>query len=176
MAPSRLSLAHDLFMAAFPFHVAFDSALRIVQAGHVLRRLCPDVTDGGRLQESFTIKRPNVRATFEGIQEQADSLFILESLSNGMLLKGQMLPDAGQQVIMFLCSPWLTDLSSAKDLGLSLGDFAIHDPVADFLFLLQTKNTALADVNSLAEKLRQQRAELQRAHDDLEDLVQERTA
>ena len=102
MTPSRVSLPHDLLMSAFPFHVAFDSALRIVQAGQVLRRLCPDVTDGGPLQESFRIKRPNIQGTFVSIQEHADSLFILESLSNGMLLKGQMLPDASQRVIMFL--------------------------------------------------------------------------
>ena len=102
--------------------MAFVSDLTIVQAGHVLRRLYPDVANRGPLKESVKIKRPNLRVTFPGIQEQADALFILESLTNRMVLRGQMLLDSNQDVIMFLMLPLGSKILFAGDLGLSLGD------------------------------------------------------
>ena len=176
MTPPRLGLSSDLFITAFPFHVAFDRDMRIVQAGRVLRRLCPKLSPGSPLHQLFEISRPRIQFTFEAIREQSQSLFILESLDTRLRLKGQMLPDDRRGVVFFLCSPWLTELAAAEALGLSLSDFAIHDPVADFLFLLQSKDSALSDLNRLAMKLRARSVELQKARSQLEARVQERTA
>lgn len=61
---------------------------------------------------------------------------------------------------IFLGSPWITDTTSLAPLGIKLKDFAIHDPIVDFLFLLQAQNTALADAKKLTSELKQQRAQL----------------
>ena len=175
MALSRLGLSPELFVTAFPFHVAFDRDMRIVQAGGVIRRLCPKLSPGSPLHQRFKISRPHVQFTFEAIRKQSQSLFILESRDSSLILKGQMMPDDRQGVMFFLCSPWLTKLAAAEALELSLDDFAIHDPVADFLFLLQSKDSALSDLNRLAMKLQEQRADLQKARSELEIRVQERT-
>jgi diguanylate cyclase (GGDEF)-like protein len=74
-----------------------------------------------------------------------------------------MLYDASQSLLFFVGSPWITNFADLKGFGLELSDFAIVDPIADFLVLNQTQNTALQDTRRLAEKLTQQRRELQRA-------------
>ncbi|WP_223280263.1 hypothetical protein [Nostoc sp. PA-18-2419] len=40
-------------------------------------------------------------------------------------------------MIFFLGSPSITDATNLAPLGIKLKDFAIHDPIVDFLFLLQ---------------------------------------
>jgi len=177
MARSRLGLSPDLFVTAFPFHVVFDRDMRVLQAGRVLHRLCPKLSPGTLLHQHFEINRPHIQFTFEAIREQSQSLFLLESLQDrALVLKGQMLPNDRRGVMFFLCSPWLTELASAAALDLSLDDFAVHDPVTDFLFLLQSKDSALSDLNMLAMKLQEQRAELQKAHGELEARIHEQAA
>ena len=67
-----------------------------------------------------------------------------------------------RDVVLFLCSPWLSDTSDLRDLGLRLEDFAIHDPIADFLFTLQAQKTALEDAKKLTDQLGDEREKLQR--------------
>ncbi|MFQ5791799.1 MAG: diguanylate cyclase, partial [Acidobacteriota bacterium] len=167
MASKRLGLPSALLRAVFPFHLAFDRHLEIVQVGDVLKRICPGLSVGGRLDENFRISRPNTRPEFDSLRELSRSVFILESRYIPLQLKGQMLYNEGQDVMLFLCSPWVTDLATLGPLGLSLNDFAVHDPIADFLFLLQAQNTALSDRKKLARKLATQRAELRASNEEL---------
>ena len=46
---------------------------------------------------------------------------------------------------------------------LKVSDFALHDPVADFLFLLQAQTTSLKDAKRLADKLAKQKIEIRKA-------------
>ncbi|MBD2607083.1 histidine kinase [Scytonema hofmannii FACHB-248] len=163
MVPPHLSLSPELFTKAFPFHFVFNRSREIIQAGDVLERLSPESLVGNQIEQHFQINRPNLIFDFDAIQKQSRSLFILEFLHNGMYLKGQMIYQEEQQVIFFLGSPWITDTASLAPLGIKLKDFAIHDPIADFLFLLQAKNTALADAEKLTTELTQQRGELRKA-------------
>lgn len=163
MVPPHLSLSPELFTKAFPFHFVFNRSREIIQAGDVLERISPESLVGNQIEQHFQINRPKVTFDFDDIKKQSRSLFILEFIPNGMYLKGQMMYQEEQQVIFFLGSPWITDTASLAPLGIKLKDFAIHDPIADFLFLLQAKNTALADAEKLTTQLTQQRAELRKA-------------
>ncbi|MEH1921730.1 sensor histidine kinase [Nostoc sp.] len=109
---------------------------------------------------------------FDAISKQSRALFILEFLHNGMHLKGQMMYEPEQDVIFFLGSPWITNTTSLAPLGIKLKDFAIHDPIVDFLFLLQAQNIALADAKKLTGELKQQRAQLRSALQIKENLAE----
>lgn len=156
----RFSLPPHLFAEIFPFHLVFDRHMSIVQVGEVLQQKCPELSIGSQLEQHFQISRPNIKIEFDTIQKQSKSLFLLNSLHNVMQLKGQMIYVEQLEVMFFLCSPWITDIASLKDLGLTLNNFAIHDPVVDFLFLLQAQNSALSDAKKLTNELTRQRAEL----------------
>jgi hypothetical protein len=163
MITGNLSLPPHLFAKAFPFHFAFNCDREILQAGDALQRTSPETLINSVLEHHFQIIRPSVALDFDAIKKQTRSLFMLESLHNGMQLKGQMMYVEEQDTIFFLGSPWVTDTSSLATYGIKLKDFAIHDPIVDFLFLLRTKNTALADAKKLTDELTQQRAQLRSA-------------
>ncbi|WGV23250.1 ATP-binding protein [Halotia branconii] len=161
MVPPHLTLSPELFARAFPFHFAFNRKREILQAGDVLERVSSSSLVGSQIEQHFNINRPNIAVDFDTINKKSRSLFLLEFIHNGMHLKGQMIYQQDQEVIFFLGSPWVTDTASLAPLGIKLKDFAIHDPITDFLFLLQAKNAALADTEKLTTELTHQRTELQ---------------
>ncbi|MEH2297962.1 MAG: ATP-binding protein [Nostoc sp.] len=172
MAPPHLTLSPELLAKAFPFHFAFSRNREIVQAGDVLGRISSESLVGKLIDQHFQINRPKILIDFDAISKQSRALFILEFLHNGMQLKGQMMYQPEQEVIFFLGSPWITDTTSLAPLGIKLKDFAIHDPIVDFLFLLQAQNTALADAKKLTGELKQQRAQLRSALQIKENLAE----
>ncbi len=171
MTNPHLGLSPQLFAQAFPFHFALNRAMEIVQAGEVIRRLTSENLIGSRFEEHFRISRPNITVDFEEINRKYKSLFLLELLSNEMQLKGQILCSEDEDIIFFLGSPWVTDKANLAPLGIKLKDFAIHDPIVDFLFLLQGTNAALADAKKLAQELTTQQLQLQAALRLKENLV-----
>jgi two-component system, NtrC family, sensor kinase len=157
------SLSPEMLMAAFPFHFIVDRELRVVQAGAVLQRICFDTLIGSQLEHYFQIHRPKVELNFDEIQRCLKSLFVLKSLHNEMQLKGQILYSPEQDLLFFLGSPWITDMSSLAPFGIKLKDFSIHDPVVDFIFLLQASNTSLKETKKLADELTHQQLQLKNA-------------
>ncbi|MBD2679830.1 MULTISPECIES: sensor histidine kinase [Nostoc] len=172
MAPPYLTLSPELLAKAFPFHLVFNRDRKIVQAGDVLERISPEPLVGKLIEQHFQINRPKILVDFDAISKQSRALFILEFLHNRMQLKGQMMYHPEQEVIFFLGSPWITDTTSLAPLGIKLKDFAIHDPIVDFLFLLQAQNTALADAKKLTGELKQQRTQLRSALQIKENLAE----
>ena len=168
MPTSSIGLGPQELSLAFPFHFAFDGESRIVQVGSVLQRLLPDIRPGAYFQDHFRIERPSVEPTFDTIRKRSHEFFMLESrASKALVLRGQMLPLEGRRAMVFLGSPWLTEVAELKNLGLTIRDFALHDPISDFLFLLRAQNASLADASTLAN-------ELAAINKELEERVEER--
>jgi signal transduction histidine kinase len=153
----------DVFATIFPFYIVLNRDLQMIHVGPVLKRLYPDILKNKDFQANFKIKRPNVLATFDAIRAQPRSLFLLESLDNGMQLKGQIIYVDYEEVILFLGSPWITDTNIMSKFKLKVSDFALHDPVVDFLFLLQAQTTSLGDAKRVADKLAKQKIEIRQA-------------
>jgi PAS domain S-box-containing protein len=151
--------------------------MKIVQVGEVIQRILkPIPLLDSSLEEHFHIKRPNCLASFEAICKHGRSLFLLQSHHKEMQLKGQMVYLEVHDHLLFIGSPWVTDIADLKKLDLSLNDFPIWDSVSDYLFLVQTKNTALADAKKLTAKLTNQRTELRSSEEQLKlalDAVEE---
>lgn len=153
MSAPVLNLSPEQFAAAFPFHIAFDERLRVLQAGSVLRRLCPDLIEGSALGEHFIVQRPVLqRMDYDAIRQHEKSLFVLQRRAGPLRLRGQFVVQ--DRRLVFLGSPWVAEMVDMTRLGLSLSDFAVHDPVVDLLFLLQTKNKSLDDGKVLSQRLR----------------------
>ena len=157
------SLSPHQLKQVFPFHLVLNQNLEIVQLGTGLERLYPEFSLGSRIKQHFEINYPSLAVTFEAIREQSDSLFVLESRQNNMQLRGQMVYVEESNVIFFIGSPWITDVADLAPLGLTLDDFAIHEPIADFLLLLQAQKTLLSEARELTEQLNKQQAQLREA-------------
>jgi signal transduction histidine kinase len=62
--------------------------------------------------------------------------------------------------ILFVGSPWISDVTELNRFELKLSDFAIHESISDFLFLIQAQNNSIVDMNKLTTKLTVQKEEL----------------
>jgi PAS domain S-box-containing protein len=164
----QFSLDPDQFAALFPFHLVIDRDMKILQAGGVLQRILePILIVGSSLEEHFHVNRPKCPVSFAAINQHtrsskegaSPSLFLLQSHHKEMQLKGEMVYLEASDHLLFLGSPWITEITDLKKLDLKLDDFPLYDSVADYLFLLQAKNSALADTKKLTARLTSQRAE-----------------
>jgi len=146
----------------------FDTELRVSSAGAVLLKIVGERLLGARLHDVLTVQRPREVHTFESLIAASNRLFIANLKPAAMLLRGQMAELVAGESAIFLCSPWITELSGLERLGLSPTDFPLHDSVSDYLLLLQTKATALADAAELARELSAERALLKHSNQQLE--------
>jgi len=159
MGAAVLNLSPQAFAAAFPFHMVLDDELRVLQTGAVLSRLCPKLTEGAALADHFVVQRPAMRRMdFDALVKHHASLFVLHHRDGPLRLRGEIV--AQGRHLFFLGSPWVTGMTDLQQIGLTLNDFAVHDPAVDMLFLLQTKNKALADAQELSRRLREQKDNL----------------
>lgn len=169
---NRFTLSPSMLTEAFPFHFVTDRDLQVVQAGEVLQRLCSNTLIDSALYSHFQIYRPKVKTSYEAICKRKKSLFILKLLHNNMQLKGQFLCADGQDLLFFLGSPWITSIDNLAPLDIKLKDFAVHDPIVDFLFLLQAGQTSLNETKQIADELTQQQTELQKTLAIKEELAE----
>ncbi len=152
----------------FPFHVMFDEHLKILQTGRSLTKLYPSLPVGGELPAFFHLERPFIEFNFATLAAQQQQLYVLQVQESGLKLRGQMIQLESQNVLLFCGSPWLTATQELEQYGLTLNDFAVHDLVTDFLFVLQAHKSAFADSQQIAEKLRQRGSELRQAKEAAE--------
>jgi len=157
-----------LLAKAFPFHLALDRQSRVLQTGAVLRRLCPELVHGSAAQASIRIHDPKIPLEYSSICGNTSRPFILEIISIGLRLRGEMIeaPEAG--AVFFLGSPWLSEIGQLDKFGLGYHDFAIHDPLLDYLTAIQAQTTVLSDGRAMTQMLTEQAAKLRDANRKLE--------
>lgn len=150
----QFTLSPQLFAKEFPFHFVLNTDCTIIQSGEVLQRIIPHII-GSHFAKCFQINRPIVQAvTFADISRKSNSIFILKSLHSEMVLKGQMLTVDDCEIMFFLGSPVVTEISQLNQIGIKLKDFAVHESAADFLLLLQTKSRLMDELVERETKLK----------------------
>lgn len=167
-----IGLPPQHFAKVFPFHFVINRQLEIIQVGESLSKILPKLVLGESMDQHFRILRPRTEIDFERLIKKKKSLFLIESLESQFQLKGQIMPIEEEDHIFFIGSLWITEMAELRTHGLKLGDFAIHEPTKDFLFLLQSKDTVLGETKELADSLRQNKLELEKT---LESLAEKNT-
>jgi DNA-binding NarL/FixJ family response regulator/HPt (histidine-containing phosphotransfer) domain-containing protein len=119
-----------LLDSLFPFHLAVDRELLVVQAGKLLQSLYPKLELGRPLLDLFALDAPLVDAplndlTYDQIAAHSGSPFVLRSLHSRLVLRGQMVASPQQDRLFCLGSPWMANPAAATDLGLDAACFAL---------------------------------------------------
>ncbi len=171
-----VGLHSELLDKAFPFHLALDDSLTIVQAGHSLKAIVPAPLDGLPFETFFELRRPRLPASFDTLKRLSHQAITVLNKTIKLSFRYQLLLDQESQLIYLLGSPILKDKSDFKQHGLKLKHFAAHDAMPDYLMVLKPKEMLLAEKNLLMEQLKSQKRALKEAHDTLEEKVAERTA
>jgi len=162
LATEGVRLSAEQFDELFPFHLVFDRRFALIEAGKSMRHLVGTLEPGSDIRPHFRVIKPDQLMGFDDMLQRRQSLFVMQIIATGTLLRGQMLHLAEQDCIAFLGSPWMTEPDELTKLDLTVNDFAIHDPIVDMLQLLQHTRSALADSKKLAEQLTSQQRELRK--------------
>jgi signal transduction histidine kinase len=146
----------------FPFSIWLDEELNVLELGRSLLRLLPPGSVGRPLAELFVVERPALsEPTLATLLAGRDSFVLLALRDRDLRLRGEVLEIDGGA--LFVGTPWLTEVGQVADSGLTLRDFALHDPTSEMLVVMKTMQTSIADAQHLAEKLRRQAVQLQAA-------------
>jgi anti-anti-sigma regulatory factor len=164
----------EALSALYPFHVAADLELRICSVGPSLAKICPSVTPERRAAECLRLARPRAAMEIAALRSKQRTLVLVETLSERVALRGQIVVDEAQGLVLFAVAPRVLEAADISALGLSLHDFGPSDPMADFLLLLQTKESILGDALRLNEELGLRQVELEGAREALLAEVEER--
>ena len=148
--------------AVFPCHFMIDKADEICGMGPLFKRLCPEAEVGNAVAMHLHVIRPNISLSYDELGKQEHEFLIVQGKS-GCRMKGQAVFLENDDRILFIGSPWVTDIADLSGMGLQLDDFQLHTPIGDFLILLQTQKMALRDAERLTRRLELQREELETA-------------
>ncbi len=153
---------------AFPFAFIIDASCRIVAAGELLRRICPEVTAHPRLDECFLAANSQLHSDIARLAADSGQLLILNRRLGGAVppLRGQWMA-VSDTSLMFIGWPWVTSFGQLGELGIKLSEIPPHNPLAEMLMLLQTNRNAMDDARDLANALRERRRELEEANKEL---------
>ena len=156
---------------AFPFHLAMDTDLVVVEAGPRLKTLIGDQVIGRSFGDVVHIERPFASLDFEHLKGAEGEVQVLEVLdAPGLRMRGEFLLDHafGKEVLRFVGHPWIMDLAELQKFGLDLHDFPPHAGVADLLILLQARSNSFEEMRTLAARLRSASKELEERNAALE--------
>ena len=97
--PAFVGLPPSELATVFPFHLAVDGDLRVVQIGPSLRRLLPDLAPGVGLHQAFLLKQAEGVSAAD-IAACRNQLFVLVPRARDQLvLRGQVVPAAGGHLL-----------------------------------------------------------------------------
>lgn len=143
----------SLLTELFPFHLWLDPQLRITHAGPSLRKVIGAESSSPRaLDQDFALRSPDGPLTYEHLRANSGALLVLEHQATGTWFRGQVLTSDGGDLLLVV-SPWITRSDQIRELGLRVGDFAVHDPVLDVLHLLESSRQALRDARVPNQRL-----------------------
>ena len=171
----ELSLNSAELNSLFPFHFALNRQLEIISIGSSLQKVLPSVLINKLFESGFKFKRPalSISYSYKSISEHLNHLFILDVLNSNtnLSLRGQFALIEKGEILLFVGSPWLTDVDDLETLNLKINDFAISDNITDLLHVIKSEKLAMQDVKSLAGDLKRERDILTDRNRLIEDLA-----
>lgn len=154
----------------FPFLLVVDRELRIQHMGSSLERLLPEGQERVTLGQAFEFPRHADELLFDGLGADPMRCFVLKCRSRRELtLRGQFLRMG--DLLVFAGAPRI-GAEAMKSLGLVLSDFAPHDAIGDYLFLVQAQQSSLAEAARLSDELARVNSDLEaRVHAEIAERV-----
>ena len=162
----------EVLRALFPFFIECDANGRIDAVGNRWGAIAPSVAVGAQILDVIEIERPVGIDNVSDLGARPNDIFVVALRTRSEFkLRGQFVTHrAGDGVkrALFVGSPWLNRIGDLATLGLTLADFPPHDSRGDFLILLQSQESTLADMQLLTQRLRATADALESRNRDME--------
>lgn len=162
------------FSNLFPFYILITEQLFVTSVGKSLEKICPNV-DGKKFSEEFEFKRPNIDDySFNTLKSLNGQLIVLECNNKQKTsLRGQLDFREATNEFVFLGSPWFNSIEELTNTGLTLRDFAHHDPLTDLLHLMKTQEITNDDLKHLLNTVNKQKDTQKTIEKELKQRVQQ---
>lgn len=157
-----INLSYQQLNGLYPFFILLDQNLNMIELGHSLLNYLPKAKNQP-FKDYFKIQQPKISADFFDLMRSEEKLCVFE-LRQGMKLKGQIAYLADQNQLLFTGSPWIVNEQQLSHLNLKTENFAIHDSLLDYLFILSAKNKVLKETRLEMNQLKLQ------SNDPLQDI------
>lgn len=143
----------SIFDKLFPFNFIANSAGEIKYLGPSMRKLINSSNAPIRFDDYFDIVRP-AKSNFSNIISISLEEMVVIKLKNPRAeLMGQILKAEGEDKFLFFMNLVVQDADELTELKLDFNDFAIQDPIFDYLMLLQTQRRAIRQADESNQKL-----------------------
>lgn len=158
------------FNNIFPFYLLLDDKLTIKHFGKSLSKILPELHEGHSFSEVFYLKRPFIKLLHASdLEEITNQLVIFESFHDSSIrFKGQFEMHNGS--FLFVGSPWFSSVEEVTEKGLTLRDFAIHDPLMDLLHILKNQEITNDELKDLLITINEQKINLKKEKEELNKL------
>jgi PAS domain S-box-containing protein len=158
----------------FPFHFIINKNLEIVSLGISLQKLI-QLNQPATFTAVFSIPRPlTLISNTDDLKALVNQLVVLQLLANEEIkLRGQfeINDDATELEIIFLGSPWFSEIEQVKQNNLLIGDFAHHDPLIDLLHITKAHQLNSEDLSGLVTTINKQKNDLKKANQKNEEIA-----
>jgi PAS domain S-box-containing protein len=163
----------NAFKKIFPFYLKIGSDMNIIDAGDSIKKIIKSLV-GRDFKEVFKFLRPafSNKQEFDWFKENTDLVIIVEAIENPLKtrFRGQFVYLKETNEVLYLNSPWFTNITDLGFHDLLITDFAIHDVTIDNLHILQSKKIVNEDMKIIADELITQRDELLKKNDLITNL------
>lgn len=137
----------------FPFSFVTDSAGKIVRLAPTIKKLIGETFEEQTFEKLFLVQRPAAADHFKIIDESIGEMVVLKMISPAAELMGQIMKLPENDSYLFIMNLVVQDADELTTLKLDFNDFAIQDPIFDYLMLLQTQRRAIKQAEVLNKKL-----------------------
>lgn len=170
--PLEFTFNEASFSNIFPFYILINQQMMVKCTGKTLEKLYPN-TSGKRFDENFAIKRPFTNEySYDSLRSLAGQLVVIECSNKQQTnLRGQIDFREDTNEFVFLGTPWFNSIEELTNTGLTLHDFAHHDPMTDLLHLMKTQEITNDDLKHLLNTVNTQKNELKEANKAIHDIA-----
>ncbi|XP_062600671.1 guanylate cyclase soluble subunit beta-2-like [Saccostrea cucullata] len=143
--PEEIPINPRMFIEVFPYHVIFNTSMKVHQSGISIQQLMPSIRiRSSEMKDYFLLRYPRCTdLTYDNIQRFIRSPFILELRRERMqktwtkrpplLIKGQMFHLRDKGFVFFVASPYIRAWEDLESRTMRLADLPMWDATRDFL-------------------------------------------
>ena len=159
-----------------PFYLKIDKNGMFLDTGVSMKKAFPALKPGARFFDHINVLMPDHVSPDFLLNLSEPEAIVFQVKGHALKFKGQMIfIDENQQSYMLVVSsPLIVDLKEVQEFGFHFGDFALSDPVFDFMMLIQSERRAMAQLKETQLLLEKRHRTIQKASEIMEREVQER--
>lgn len=152
--------------AVLPLSLSLSTSGQVLSASKSMLKSVPGLAVGANFSNALLVIRP---AGWDKLLEVDDPSYfvVIGERRSGNKFKCTKVNAIEGDTFMLACSPMLNETNSPAHFGLAVTDFAPHDIIAEYLFVMKANKMAMRESNELIESISTKNKALEQARQDL---------